>query len=302
MAHTSGNHPSDLFPFRGEFERLSISFITLGVGATEPFSVLHISDSHLTDVYPDESERKREISRIRTRQFGGKQWEALEDSLAWAATHDDYVIHTGDIIDFQSRANFDHVKRLLGENVIGTVGNHEFSPEMWLSEVAETQDDAWRARSRPELANAFPFDLSFSTRVVNGVNFVMVDNAFGTVTQNQLDAFVSETRKGLPIVLGMHVPIYTAAIVRAMFHYWRKGGGKFRSAAIPEPEPFGNWLAQANDATTDAFIREVKGNPLVKAVLAGHLHFAMQDRLSSTAAEYLVGGNYLFHAQEILFV
>lgn len=205
MAPTSGNHPSDLFPFRGEFERLSISFITLGVGATEPFSVLHISDSHLTDVYPDESERKREISRIRTRQFGGKQREALEDSLAWAATHDDYVIHTGDIIDFQSRANFDHVKRLLGENVIGTVGNHEFSPEMWLS-------------------------------------------------------------------------------------------------AIPEPEPFGNWLAQANDATTAAFIREVKGSPLVKAVLAGHLHFTMQDRLSSTATEYLVGGNYLFHAQEILFV
>lgn len=133
---------ADEFPVRGDFERLSIGYIELDIGVPKPFSVLHISDTHLSDAYPDESARKLEISRIRTRQFGGQQLAALKDSLAWAATHDDFVIHTGDVVDFQSRANSDHVKQLFGDNVIGTVGNHEFSPEMWLSEVPETKDEA----------------------------------------------------------------------------------------------------------------------------------------------------------------
>ena len=38
----------------------------------------------------------------------------------------DYVIHTGDLVDFQSRANFDLVKKYWGETVFGSMGNHEF--------------------------------------------------------------------------------------------------------------------------------------------------------------------------------
>ena len=41
------------------------------------------------------------------------------------------------------------------------------------------------------------------------------------------------------------------------------------------------------------------GRPLLKGLLTGHYHFDVQDRFSPTAVEFLVGGNFLFHGEEI---
>ncbi len=48
-------------------------------------------------------------------------------------------------------------------------------------------------------------------------------------------------------------------------------------------------------------IAALKAEPLLKAILAGHLHFSIEDRFSPTAMEYVVGGNFMFHGREILF-
>ena len=40
---------------------------------------------------------------------------------------------------------------------------------------------------------------------------------------------------------------------------------------------------------------------LLKGILAGHLHITVQDRFSPTAMQYVVGGNFMFHGQEITF-
>lgn len=290
----------DLLPSRGEFERLSLGMVTLEIGAEKPFSVLHISDTHLAEVYPDENDRKLRLAKNRQRQFGGRQLEALRDSIAWARQHVDFIVHTGDLIDFQSRANYELAASVIGTDFFATVGNHEFSPEMWLSLEKETRDDAWRERSRADLEKVFGHDVSFASRVVHGVNFVLLDNVYGIVTESQIERFRQEVRKGLPIVLGMHVPIISDAMARAMHHYWQKGGGRFRSAALPDPT--GDWLAQRTARVTQAFVAELKREPLLKAILAGHLHFDYQEPFSPTARQYLVGGNFLFHGQELLFV
>ena len=65
----------------------------------------------------------------RSKTFGGRQEEALRDSLAWAKLHVDYIVHTGDMIDAQSEANFDLVRKYYGEGgtaMGGCLGNHEF--------------------------------------------------------------------------------------------------------------------------------------------------------------------------------
>ena len=287
-----------LFARRGEWERLAIGSIVLKLGATSPFSVLHISDTHLASAYLHESATKQHLAKVRCEQFGGRQEEALRDSLFWAKTHVDYVIHTGDLIDFQSEANYDLVKELLGGNVLGTMGNHEYSPEMWLTKPAPSNDEPWKDRFRDTLAKVFPYELSFSSRVVNGVNFVLMDDAFGTVTARQVEQFNVEVAKGLPIILCLHVPFYTESMALANRHYWRKNGGPFRSAERPEPS--GDWKAQLTDKTTAAFIAALKREPLLKAILAGHLHMAIQDQFSPTAREYVVGGNFMFTGQQLL--
>ena len=64
-----------VFPDRGIFERLSTRIVGVKAGATAPFSVLHISDSHLTAAYDDEPEETRRIAKARTTTFGGRQEE-----------------------------------------------------------------------------------------------------------------------------------------------------------------------------------------------------------------------------------
>ena len=63
----------------------------------------------------------------------------------------------------------------------------------------------------------------------------------------------------------------------------------------------GDYQRQEEDPVTRAFLADLRREPLLKGILAGHLHFDVQDRFSPTAMEYVVGGNFLFRGQEIMF-
>ena len=288
-----------LFPKRGRFERLALNYGTVNIGLEKPFSILHISDTHLTAVYPHEDEKKQQLHKIRTTTFGGRQEEALRDSLDWARQHVDYVVHTGDLIDWQSEANFDLVKKYFGEGVVGCLGNHEFSQHMWLSEPKETGTEQYKDLTRKKLQEVFPYDIELQSQVVSGVNFVTLDDVYGYVTERQVELFRKEVKKGLPIVLCMHVPFHTENIWRADIRFWHDEKSRFRNVA---PDPSGEYKRQQDDPVTSAFIAYLKTEPLLKAILAGHLHITIQDQFSPTVTEYVVGGNFLFHGEEILFI
>ena len=286
-----------LFPKRGKFERLTLAYVHIDAGATKPFSLLHISDTHFTEAYPHEDEKRQKLKEVRSQTFGGRQEEALRDSLAWAKDNVDFVLHTGDLIDWQSEANLDLVKQYFGGAMLGAVGNHEFSRYMWLEKSENTE--AYKARSADLLGNVFPFDLRLHSRVVNGVNFVTLDSVYGYVCPDQVERFRAEAKKGLPIILCTHVPFYTDGIWRASQKFWSRAGRKFESAAVPDAS--GDYKAQLADPTTRDFIAYLKTEPLLKGLLAGHLHITAQDRFSPTATQYVVGGNFLFHGQEVTF-
>lgn len=292
-----------LFPKRGKFERLSLSCATVRVGVEKPFAILHISDTHLTDAYDDEGAIMRKLRDVRRQTFGGSQEAALADSIAWARRNVDYILHTGDLIDFQSRANFDLVKKHFGDAMFGALGNHEFARQMWLAKTAEEKEsptEEWKERSRAKLAEVYPFDVVLHSQIVNGVNFVTLDDVYGTVTASQVERFRAEAAKGFPIVLCMHVPFYTDDIWRATTQYWRRSGRRFNDAAVPPSN--GEHQRQCSDRVTRDFIASLKKEPLLKAILAGHLHVTIQDRFSESVDQYIVGGNFLFSAREVLFI
>ena len=60
-----------VFPTRGRYERLSLTYHEVKAGATAPFSILHFSDTHLTTAYPHEPQDVCESMRKRTVIFGG---------------------------------------------------------------------------------------------------------------------------------------------------------------------------------------------------------------------------------------
>ena len=289
-----------VFPDRGVRERLVMGYAVVNIGLKEPFSVLHISDTHLTAAYPEENEKKQTLHTRRTTTFGGRQEEALRDTLAWARDNVDYVIHTGDLIDWQSEANFDLVRKYFGKDMTGAMGNHEFSTDMWLSDPKEDRTEAYKDNTRKTLDKVYPFDVQFQSQVVNGVNFIMMDDVYGYVVEKQVKRFMKEVKKGFPIVLCMHVPFITPEIWRVTERMWGDPGTKFRDSTIPQPN--GDYAIQQEDPLTREFISYLKQEPLLKAILAGHEHFMFEDRFSPTAMEYLVGPNFFFNAREVLFV
>lgn len=289
-----------LFGKRERHERLGLSCSVVEIGLEHPFSVMHISDVHLAEAYPHESETKIYLKKRRNVTFGGLQELALRDSLAWARENVDYIVLTGDLIDWQSEANFDLVRKYFGEGMTGSMGNHEFSPDMWLGDIKEQHTEEYKDLSRERLAKVFPFDLQFCSQIVNGVNFITIDNVYGYVVQSQVDRFKAEAAKGLPIVLCMHVPFYTDTLWRINRRFWDLAGKKYTDSVLPEVA--GEYQVQREDPVTRDFIAYLKEEPLLKAILAGHLHFNAEVPFSPSATEYLVGGNFLFQAREILFV
>ena len=269
------------------------------IGIEKPFSVLHLSDTHLTAAYDHENEKKQQLHNNRTTTFGGRQEEALGDALAWAKEHVDYVVHTGDLIDWQSEANFELVKKYFGDGVIGSLGNHEYSTDMWLSDPKEEKNEKYKNNTRETIQSVYPFNTTLFSQVVNGVNFVTLDDVYGYVTKTQVELFKAEVAKGLPIVLCMHVPFHTDNIWRATCRFW-KDKGKLTYREVPEPT--GDYKRQRKDPVTRKFIKYLKSEPLLRCILAGHEHITVEDQFSPTCREYLVAGNFLFHGREILFV
>ncbi len=297
--HVLADDNPAVFSKRGRFERLSLSYATVEIGIEKPFSVLHLSDTHLTAAYDHENEKKQQLHNNRTTTFGGRQEEALGDALAWAKEHVDYVVHTGDLIDWQSEANFDLVKKYFGDGVIGSLGNHEYSTDMWLSDPKEEKNEKYKNNTRETIQSVYPFNTTLFSQVVNGVNFVTLDDVYGYVTKTQVKLFKAEVAKGLPIVLCMHVPFHTDNIWRATCRFW-KDKGKLTYREVPEPT--GDYKRQRKDPVTRKFIKYLKSEPLLRCILAGHEHITVEDQFSPTCREYLVAGNFLFHGREILFV
>ena len=289
----------DVFEKRSPHERLSLAYRHVKIGLEKPFSILHISDTHLCAADGRESEFKRAFAERRNQVFGGRMEEALRDSLAWAKENVDAVLHTGDLIDFQTQANYDLVRKYLGDapNLFGCAGNHEYQGRAEGEKI--TNDFRYNDLSANEVRKAIPYAKRIDSVVVGGVNFVSLEQTYGVVCEEQVEGFGKEAQKGLPIVLCMHAPFMTDEIWRASCRFWSGCGSKYRSAQLLAAR--GDYKRQLEDPLTTSFIARLRKEPLLKAICAGHLHITISDDFSPTAKEHVVGGNFLFHGQEILF-
>ena len=275
---------------------MSISYAHIDAGAEKPFSVLHVSDTHLTEVNSEESPDLARRGIFRTRTFAGRQKEALRASLEFAERHADFVVHTGDLVDFVSEGNLAAVRSFFDNSpvkVLCSVGNHEY----W--GLAPGKSYAPHESNFRDCQAAFPNDLHFASRIVNGVNFVALDDSLvdedgglAPFSQNVADAFSKEVGRGLPIVLCVHVPFRTPLVWTATHQHWRNRGRRFAGAHGAAPK----YSKSAED-----FIAYLKSVPLLKGILSGHLHCSVEERFSPTAMQFIAPPNFAFAARQILF-
>lgn len=256
---------------------LKIRRVSLPVGASRPFRVLHVSDSHVARIDSRDTEAMYAFARTRSR-MGRKLGEYyLGEAAHHARSAGMKIVHTGDFMDFTSEANLEYASRWLGTyDCLACVGNHEYwnSPEK--REVEEC-----KAPIVPRLKGAWD-GLPVSVAQMNGVNFFVFDNAFGTVAGGIAARFEKVVGEGRPIVMVCHVPL------------WAEGCGIDRNVC-------GKPGLRDDDAVSCAFVERVRREPLVRTVLAGHVHERCDFEFSPTARECVANALFNGEAAEVCF-
>jgi predicted MPP superfamily phosphohydrolase len=274
--------------------------IEIEAGAEKPFSVIHISDSHLA--YADERDDERKI-KLATRR--GKLFRTPEATLRaqrqYAIENNLPIVHTGDMIDFVSEANLDKAKDIFGQGRwIVAAGNHEYS--LYVGEARE--DAAYRAKSYDKVQAVYPNDLTLYSQVINGVNFVTLDNGYYRFSKEQFAKMKQEVRKGLPIILVCHNPLYTPELCSHSLKATKGKAGNvvgaprtitdtYAQKERPKGEEWRNRnIQQRADRTTLRFCKWLKKQEELKGILCGHCHFYFKSQFSPTATQYTVGAGY----------
>ena len=260
---------------------------TIAVGATAPFRVLHMSDTHLTLADERDDERKRKLAEQRVNYFSHSK-ELLDGACAYAKEQGIPIFHTGDLLDFVSHANLDAARAFSEENdLFLAAGNHEFS--LYVGEAVE--DAAYRARSLDKVQAAFKNDIRFSVREENGVNFVALDNSYYLVEQWQLDALKKVVAEGKPIVLMIHNPLYCEELYRALVG--DRTDAPAYLMAVPEEKMVGyppdRYRQQKADEVTLEAYDYICNEPTIRAILAGHLHRNGEYAINDHLTQYMVG-------------
>lgn len=259
---------------------------TLRVGARKPFRLLHMSDTHLYLADARDDERKQMLARNRTKYFTDPTAN-LSAGVRAAREENALIVHTGDLIDFVSAANLDAARRFTEENdCFFAAGNHEFS--LYVGEAFE--DAAYRAQSLDRVNACFRNDIRFSSREINGVDLVAVDNSYYLFEAWQLERLREECEKGLPVILLMHTPLYAEDIAAETR---RRGAETLSLMAAPEGELLGYSEYRLRQQRADEITREamayIQTQRAIRAILTGHLHYDYVSRVTPTLCQYMTG-------------
>ena len=268
---------------------------TLHIGLERPLKILHVTDSHIARADERDDERKHALAK----RLGDPKKEAyLYEHLAYAKAHCDLLVHTGDLIDFTSQANFDFAREVLAEEkVFFTAGNHEFS--QYVGEAYE--DRAYKMNSYNEMRPGLGAPLFFNARTVGGVNFVSIDDSYHQFEPWQITRLKKEIEKGLPIILCVHAPLFEPSLYEYHCQLRGKGSSSYLVGCDEDHLPDDEWRAieiRPRGITAQA-VDFIKSQPLIKAVLAGHIHFSFLSELAPSMPQFVTGGAYDGVAREL---
>lgn len=260
----------------------------LCLGAERPFTIVHASDTHLTDADIRNDQRKINLAQERLPMFPNAK-AMLEEIEKAAKEHDAVVIHTGDLIDFVSYANLDCVREFMNKvDCFMSAGNHEYS--QYVGEAFE--DAAYREQSLELVQSAFKNDIRFASRIINGINFVAIDNSYYLFDEWQLNRLKDEVNKGLPIVLCMHTPLYSEDIYNQKVDDTEPEVCAYLMCVPDEKmkkySPYRVMTQRPDDITREAY-QYISKEPMIKAILTGHLHIDFEHVLFGRIPQIAIG-------------
>lgn len=231
-------------------------------------------------------------SAVEPENYGksNRREQALLESLKEAKKAGcELVILGGDIINFPSLASVELLEQIMKESGlkwIYTAGNHDWHYEGEQGDAAVLRDK-WEQSNLKKLYQGQ--HQLYSSTVLHGINFVLIDNSTNEVTKEQLDFMQEQIEKGLPIILSMHIPLYLPG---HNIDYgcgnpqWNKKNDPYYEIEKRLP-----WPEEGHTQVTYAFRDLIFHCPLILGVYAGHTHEEAWD-VSNNVFQYVAGANY----------
>jgi 3',5'-cyclic AMP phosphodiesterase CpdA len=275
---------------------LDILKSSVQIGLEKPVKLLHVTDTHLCDMDDRDDFRKYWVVRRDDRAGNRRMFQAAID---YCNENCDLMVHTGDLISLVSKRSMEVVREHLAtcKDYFAIAGNHEFSNyggEAW-------EDIAYRMTNYQRVRQGLGFDLLFASRQIGGVNLVALDNGYYHVEEWQRWRLEQEIKKGLPIVLMMHVPFFEQGLYDRVMSQSHDHIGYVMGCDEEHLLPYSEDRAVQQRPTPDTlrFIDYVYSQPLIKCVLAGHVHLNYESKLASGIVQFVTGHNYGGFAREI---
>ena len=268
---------------------------TFHIGLEKPVKLLYVTDTHLSLVDERDDARKRALcARFSTPDSA----RFLEEHLSYAKASCDLFVHTGDLMDFVSCANVEAARKFVSDkHVFFIAGNHDYS--QYVGEAWE--DQAYRMNSYMQMGYGLGVPMFFNSRVIGGVNIVGIDNSYYLFQDWQLWRLKREVEKGLPIVLAFHDPLFE----ESLFQYHRQVSDAPCTYLVGCDEMhllcYSEFRAvqQRPDEPTLRMIEYIKSEPLIKAVLTGHVHFSFESEIVPGLPQFVTDCGYKGIAREI---
>ena len=260
---------------------------TIRIGLAEPFEVMHVSDTHITDADERENDRKRTLAVNRKPVFPDND-ENLAFTAAYSRQEHLPILHTGDLIDFVSYANLERAAAFAGENdLFFATGNHEFS--LYVGEAFE--DLPYKMQSYDAVQACFGNDIGFAVREIGGIQFIAVDNSYYLFYDTHVQKLHEALENGKPSVLMFHTPLYEESLYREAMEVKKNACAYL--CAVPEEKMASysemRFIQQKADELTKETTDYIRSCPQVKAILAGHLHFDYESLLGGRIPQLVTG-------------
>ncbi len=266
-------------------------------GLEKSFTAAFLSDTH----YTIEDERGAEYYKY-SKRMGGEA--AKPENYGKGNGRDKFLLQTlekarkadaklvilgGDIINYPSLASVERLRQIMDESGLKwtyIAGNHDWHYEGEAGTDMEQRDKWTRTNLEPLYQGENPL---YAAQVINGVNFVTIDNSLSEITDEQLRFMEEQIGKGYPVVVACHVPPYLPG------HdiFYTCGNPDWNAANDPlyELERRQPWAEEGFRPTTYKFRDLILRSPKVIAILAGHTHRHSVDYINNRIV-YVTGANF----------
>ena len=280
------------------FGKVKFSPLKIEVGAKKPFRAVHCSDSHMAFMTVNDlvggMKSDLEMYDYRLKEMANGV-PSLAACVLKARRENLPLFHTGDLYDYESEAAHFMASDAFGglADYVYAPGNHEYHGH-WGPGIS----GAAVAVSRGRLEKDVGQPVSVSSLVLNGVNFVAFDNgglSFGK-EKEQFAAIRKEFARGLPVVLLCHLPLYT----KELYADFTEAKG-VRAGEKPIKKETMPWILCGMHAAEKPLLGYLAKQPLLKAVLCGHLHREYRFAFTDKVFQYVAGATYKGNAYEITF-